>query len=266
MDDLGTPASARGPQPHRTIDRVTQILEEVIYRPGMTFTELTSALDAPKSSVHGFIQGLLSSGWLYEADRRFYLGPAVYSLTLATGSLRFGLVRHEDMIALREATGLGVLLGVRVGDHLIYVATEEGPEPLPGFDARANIRRTLLSDAGGWAILATLSDAERHRYLQAHGEAQPERRAAFQDALAQLQDRGAVAVLHPNQGYGEVAAGFADARGDAIASVALVGAVSEIEGRTEELTSLLRAHVDGWQERAAGAAVGSSRTYQRPVY
>ena len=32
------------PQPHRTVDRVTRILEEVVYKPGMTFAELVRAL------------------------------------------------------------------------------------------------------------------------------------------------------------------------------------------------------------------------------
>ena len=59
----GTPMrTERAPQNHRTVDRVTRILEEVVYSPGMTFAELVRALDAPKSSVHGFIRGLLAKG------------------------------------------------------------------------------------------------------------------------------------------------------------------------------------------------------------
>src|SRR6516165_11026996 len=84
--DLGGPAN------HRTVDRVTQILEEVVYHPGIGFAELARALGAPKSSVHGFIRGLLAKGWLYESDRGFYLGPAVYGLTLASGRIRAGQV------------------------------------------------------------------------------------------------------------------------------------------------------------------------------
>jgi hypothetical protein len=57
------------PDTHRTIDRVTRILEEVVYAPGLTFSELVRALGASKSSVHGFIQGLLAKGWLYEEQR-----------------------------------------------------------------------------------------------------------------------------------------------------------------------------------------------------
>ena len=57
--------SKRVPQNHRTVDRVTRILEEVVYHPGITFAELVRALNAAKSSVHGFMRGLLAKGWLY---------------------------------------------------------------------------------------------------------------------------------------------------------------------------------------------------------
>ena len=84
----------RVPKNHRTIDRVTRLLEEVVYNPGMTFAQFVRALNAPKSSVHGFISGLLANGWLYQEQHRFYLGPAVYGLTLASGHIRAGLVTH----------------------------------------------------------------------------------------------------------------------------------------------------------------------------
>src|ERR1700741_3601942 len=113
---------ARIPQNHRTIDRVTRILEEVVYNPGMTFAELVRALDAAKSSVHGFISGLLAKGWLYQEQHRFYLGPAVYGLTMASGHIRAGLVTHEDLVALERETGVAAFLGVQAGDHLIYIA------------------------------------------------------------------------------------------------------------------------------------------------
>ena len=72
--------SKRVPQNHRTVDRVTRILEEVVYHPGITFAELVCALNAAKSSVHGFMRGLLAKGWLYEEQGRYYLGPAVDGL------------------------------------------------------------------------------------------------------------------------------------------------------------------------------------------
>lgn len=150
---------------HRTIDRVTRILEEVVYRPGVTFAELTRALDAPKSTVHGFIRGLLAKGWLFESDRGFYLGPAVYGLTLVSGHIRAGSVTHEDLVALYEETGTTVFLGVEAGDHLVYV-DEVGADTVEGFEARSNIRRTLVATPGGKALLAARPDAELEPYLR----------------------------------------------------------------------------------------------------
>ena len=161
-----------GPKNHRTIDRVTRILEEVVYNPGMTFTELVAAVGAAKSSVHGFIQGLLAVGWLFEEKGRFYLGPAVYGLTLASGHIRAGVVTFDDLQRLHEETGVAVFLGVQAGDHLIYIA-ETGSDPVSGFDARTNIRRTLIDTAGGKALLAAMPDLERETHLRRARAAAP---------------------------------------------------------------------------------------------
>ena len=185
------------PEVHRTVDRVTRILEEVVYKPGMTFAELARALAAPKSSVHGFIRGLLAKGWLYEADHRFYLGPAVYGLTLASGHIRAGLVTQADLAGLHEETGLAVFLGVQAGDHLIYVA-EAGSDVIASFEARSNIRRYSAGHGRGKALLAAKPDAEREAYLrrQNGNEAElvdsflDEYRGNYQDA--DCQERAAV--------------------------------------------------------------------------
>ena len=97
----------------------TRIIEEVVYNPGLTFSDLVRALGAAKSSVHGFIRGLLARGWLYEDNGRFYLGAAVYGLTLASGDIRAGGIKRSDLVALHQDSGAAVFVGVRAGDHLI---------------------------------------------------------------------------------------------------------------------------------------------------
>jgi hypothetical protein len=63
LDDLAelpdSEASERAPQNHCTIAFVTQLLEEFVYNPGMTFAEWARAVDTPTSSVHGFIRGFI---------------------------------------------------------------------------------------------------------------------------------------------------------------------------------------------------------------
>jgi DNA-binding IclR family transcriptional regulator len=248
--ELSLEAVERAPQNHRTIDRVTQILEEVVYNPGMTFAELARALDAPKSSVHGFIRGLLAAGWLYEDNHRFYLGPAVYGLTLATGHIRAGLVTDADLTALHEATGATVFLGLRAGDHLIYVA-EAGSDTLAGFGARTNIRRSLLETAGGKALLAAMSEPDRNAFLRRRpAEDTPLIEQFLADFDEIRQTRLARNTLHGGA-RSAIATTVRNRDGDVVAEVTLVGPSSQIAPKAKKLGRTLLEHVDRWQTRVS---------------
>ncbi|MCC6196877.1 MAG: helix-turn-helix domain-containing protein [Burkholderiales bacterium] len=231
-------SSARAPQNHRTIDRVTRILEAVVYTPGMSFADLVRALDAPKSSVHGFIRGLLAIGWLYEDRHRFYLGPAVYGLTLASGHMRAGSVTHADLTALHRATGCAAFLGVPAGDHLIYIA-EAGSDHVAGFEARSNIRRTLLYTAGGKALLASRSEADRDSYLRRQSAADP---ALVDSFLAEYDAIKLTRIATNTRRSGTrfaIATAVHDASGYPVASLTLVGPTAEVKPRLEQLGKIL---------------------------
>ena len=237
--------SKRVPQNHRTIDRVTRILEEVVYNPGMTFAELVRALDAAKSSVHGFISGLLANGWLYQEQHRFYLGPAVYGLTLASGHIRAGLVTHEDLVALEKETGVAAFLGVQAGDHLIYIA-EAGSDHVAGFEARSNIRRTLLITAGGKALLAERSEADRELYLRRRGPDERDLVDRFLEEYAQIRKTRIATNAH--RGRFAIATTVHSQSGDPVASITLVGPALEVQPRMKKLSQILLRHVDSWTE------------------
>lgn len=240
------PATAR--QRHRTIDRVTQILEEVVYNPGATFAELTRTLDAPKSSVYGFIQGLLAAGWLFEDNRRFYLGPAVYGLTLASGHIQAGSVTDQDLAVLHEAAGVAVFLGVTAGDHLIYVG-EAGSDTLTGFAARTNIRRTLLETAGGKALLAAMPEVQLNSYLRRRTKAEESQVEQFLSECASIRATRIARNTVVGGARSAVATTLINKSGEAVAEVTLVGPTDDIIGRDDELSATLLAHVDALQPR-----------------
>jgi DNA-binding IclR family transcriptional regulator len=248
------PAAApeRVPQNHRTVDRVTRILEEVVYSPGMTFAELVRALDAPKSSVHGFIRGLLAKGWLHQERHRFYLGPAVYGLTLASGHIRAGLVTHEDLAALHVETELPAYLGVPAGDHLIYVA-EAGSDPVGRFEAQSNIRRTLLGTAGGKALLAERHDAERESYLRRRSKDEAELVDRFLEEYQTIKKTGIATNVRRSGTRFAIAATVHNPARDAVASVTLVGPTGDVQPRLKKLSQILRRHVDSWTRRGMTA-------------
>jgi DNA-binding IclR family transcriptional regulator len=230
---------------HPTIGRVTRILEELAYRPGSTFAELTRAVGAPKSSMHGFVRGLVADEWLVEDDHRLYLGATFYHLAVGSGRIRAGTVSDADLAALHRETGLTAFVGVRAGDHLIYVA-EAGSDMLSGFGARSNIRRSMLTAAGGRALLAELPQPELDAFLHRRG---PEEqldveefigsRAAIRASRLAVQNsrrrmRTAVATTIP---------GSSEA---AVAAVTLVGPTAEVAHRIDALGELLLHRVAGW--------------------
>jgi DNA-binding IclR family transcriptional regulator len=240
----------RGPQPHRTIDRVTQILEEVVYHPGMTFAELSRALDAPKSSVHGFIRGLLAVGWLYQDGNQFFIGPAIHGLTLASGHLRAGSVTDADLQQLRDELDVAVFLGVQAGDSLIYVS-ESGAELLPGFGARTNIRRRLLETAGGKALLAAMPADQRDAFLRRRG---PEEAPLIDAFFSEYDDIVRTRVARNTRQSGTrfaLATVVYGLSGRPAAEVTLTGRAADMLPREAELARTLLKHVDAWQRRSA---------------
>jgi DNA-binding IclR family transcriptional regulator len=239
----------RLPQNHRTVDRVTRILEEVVYKPGMTFAELVRALGAAKSSVHGFISGLLANGWLHEEQRRFYLGPAVYALTLASGHIRAGLVTHTDLLALHQESGVGVFLGVQAGDQLIYIA-EAGSDQVTGFAARSNIRRSLLDTAGGKALLAARSDAERDALLRRSSAAEAELVERFLNEYQDIKDTRIATNTRRKGAQYAIATAVHNQFGVAVAAITLVGPTPALRPREKKLARMLLRAVESWSRRS----------------
>jgi len=242
-------SSERGPQNHRTVDRVTRILEEVVYNPGMTFAELVRALGAPKSSVHGFIRGLLAKGWLHQEEHRFYLGPAVYGLTLASGQIRAGLVTQGDLDALHAEAGLPAYLGVQAGDHLIYIA-EAGSDPVGRFDARSNIRRTMLTTAGGKALLTERRDADREAYLRRRSKEESDLVEQFLQEYHTIKSTRVATNVRRNGTRFAIATTVHNPASEPVASVTLVGPTPEVQPRLKKLTQILCRHVDAWARRS----------------
>jgi DNA-binding IclR family transcriptional regulator len=238
---------------HQTITRVTRILEEVVYRPGATYAELTRALGAPKSSVYGFIRGLLAVDWLFEQDHRLYLGPAFYSLAVASGHIRAGMVTTADLEALYREAGLTAFVGVRAGDHLIYIA-EAGSDLMSGFEAQSNIRRDLLTTAGGKALLAALPENELRGFLRRRQPAEQGEISSFLEALPSIRENKIAVNINPSRSRTGLATVILGPRGHAVASVTLVGATSQVLPRVETLSELLRRRVEAWRERSTAGA------------
>ncbi|MDJ1136974.1 IclR family transcriptional regulator [Streptomyces iconiensis] len=168
---------------HRTVSRVTGILESVARQGGARMHELAEALDAPKSSVFGLVKGLVSTGYLTEERGVYRLGPALGSL-LSPSAPDVIEAATPSLEALRDEFGETAMLGTAVGDSLIYIAAAESQQ-LIRYSAPLRTRRPLYPPSAGKVILACRSARRRDSYLDAVLPSAVERKAA-RDELARV--------------------------------------------------------------------------------
>ncbi|EJJ28553.1 transcriptional regulator [Rhizobium sp. CF142] len=246
----------RNHSPHRTIDRVARLIEEIVYRPGMTFGELLKVTDLPKSTLHGFVEGLLANGWLYGqrdgSQHRLHLGPAVYGLILSSGKVRAGSVSNGDLYELHAKVDAEVYLGVLVGHQLVYVA-EAGADPVAGFHPRNVIRRELLRSAGGKALLASQPQTWIENFLRARPSESDD---LIRDFLAEARDIRATGVAHNFTQNGTrfaLASVLRDSGGKPVASVTVVGPADSLVARREEIAKELLQYIARWERRETEA-------------
>lgn len=167
---------------HRTVDRVAELLEAAVARPGSSLTELARAVDAPVSSVQKLVDGLVAVGYLDEEHRRYSLGPAPSVLSVRAGRPAVP-VRHATLAAVSDRLGLPVQLAVRVGDDAVWVDWAGADEAFD-YALSSQIRRPLVDTAAGRVLVAHLPAAARQAVVRA---ARPTDPAAGLALLADLE-------------------------------------------------------------------------------
>ena len=171
-------------RPHRTVDRVTGILETVSLSPrGLTLAELADALDAAKTSIQDLANGLVARGYLLEEDHRFFLGPGPFILASRANKLAALALDHEFVAHLAKALECTVFVGVRVGDAIVFTDHVGEESPSLTYVARTHARRPLYTSAAGKTLLANVPDREMHRLLDL---ARPEQSGEVRQFLAEL--------------------------------------------------------------------------------
>jgi DNA-binding IclR family transcriptional regulator len=177
-------------RPHRTVDRVVEILETVsLSSRGVTLAELATALGAAKSSVQELTNGLLARGYLIEDERRFHLGPGPFILASRANKLAALSLDHKFVVEVAELLDCAVLVGVRVGDAIVFTDVVGEESPSLTFVARTHARRPLYTSAAGKTLLANVPDDEMHRLLDLAGPDQAGEVRQFLSELPEIRSR-----------------------------------------------------------------------------
>ncbi len=149
--------------------RLLKLLEEVVRRGGpVTPTELTSATELPKATLHRLFQTLESEGYLQrEPDGRSYsVGARARQLAVATmSSQRVRTPRLAIMRALAKDIGETCNFAIPDREAMVYLDRVETEWPLRvQFSEGAHV--PFYCTAGGKLYLSTLSDLRLESYLR----------------------------------------------------------------------------------------------------
>jgi IclR family acetate operon transcriptional repressor len=147
----------------------------------LSLSQLAKLLDVPVSSCHQLVGTLEARGYLYAVGRRKEIYPSGKLLGVARA-----LVAHDTWVRaagpylqnLRDVTRETIILGKRQGYRVIYLAIEEGTEPVR-FTAQVGDRKPLHFSAIGRALLAELDDRALRDTLRGLGDRYPKSLSGF---------------------------------------------------------------------------------------
>ncbi len=250
----------------------------------MTFTEISLALDLPRSSLHGLLSTLTEGGWVtYDSPSKSY-GLGIRTLEAGNAYLRTQSLptrARPFMERIRDALDETVQLSVLDGRYNIYVDKVDGQQAL--VLASAVGRRLPAHATGvGKVMLADLDPAALERLL---GHVTLERftdntltdKAALYRRLQTIRDNGyGTDEEEYTIGVRCVAVPIRDLRGEVIAAMSVSVPVIRFdeESSTRALALLFEASSGlsaalGYQDRQApvgppGAPAWSKPTHARP--
>ena len=153
----------------KSADRALNIIEFVADRGTVRFQDILTELSLARSSAHGLLRTLVSSGWLeHDPETRTYtLGLRAWQIGQKySGHRGLADIAHPHMDVLAKKVGETVQLARLDGIENVYIAISESPHP---FRLASSVGMRLHAHATGLgkALLSQLDPKEARRRLTA---------------------------------------------------------------------------------------------------
>jgi len=237
----------------KSAGRVLEILEyfDDLQRQS-TVMEIADALGYPQSSTSALLRSLVTMGYLnYDAKKRTYitssrvalLGNWVNSPFFAEGDI------ISMMKELNEETHDTVVLAMRNGQHVQYIHVIQATSPARLHMTLGTVR-PLAASGAGYALLATMTDAEITRIVMranaeaADGEPLIKTRALLEQ-IAEVRRKGyAFTCDMVTRGGGIIAVPLPRMAGQPQMVVGIGGISEVMRQREETLATALRSQIE----------------------
>lgn len=176
---------------HRTVSRIALILQRVASSPdGLRLNDIAQALDAPKSSVHGLVKGLVEVGFLEFTNGHYVRGEGLDRITPANQRTLIHLAEPR-MSKLLSTFNETVVLSTMLGDSLTYLLTMESTHPIRYVPP--HVRPDIgVPSASVKIFLANVPDEQVRSYLSSRVR-EPDRRDAI---LAEIETARSTGVAY----------------------------------------------------------------------
>jgi DNA-binding IclR family transcriptional regulator len=222
------------------VERVTAILELAAARTGgVRLSDVADHLEAPTSSTHSLLRGLVAVGYLRESTGRYRLGPALGLLLGHSAPEHLVTTVRPELERLAAETGETAILGTRAGVSVVYVDQVESRE-LIRYAAPLYERRSLEHSSIGKLYLADLTARELDRTLGRGW------RTTFAGLGAELEQARQTGLSYNRQetvvGVVAVASGVRSG-GALIAGISVVGPEVRVTPKLDQIAGAVRAAV-----------------------
>ena len=215
----------------RSLMRVLRAFSLLSHSPqGISLSELTAALETPKSSLLNLLRPLVAEGYLVNQAGCYRLGPAVFRMSAGVLSAwNFSKVIRPFMEELSARTQESVLLGIlnKEAGVLTYVEVIDSPHP-GRYHITAGTTRPLYASSAGRLLLAHADPAWLEEYLSTLNiksrTASPISKSWLRKQLPLIREQGAEWAIDVYlSGLASVAAPVFDSEGRCIASLNIAG-------------------------------------------
>jgi DNA-binding IclR family transcriptional regulator len=225
---------------HRTVGRVMSILEVVLASEGrgMRLGDLSTALEAPKSSVHGLAKGLVATGYLREEDGRYLVGPAISSL-IAAGPVTVQEAYRHTLAELTARWGETTMLATLVGDSVVYLDSVHSDAFIRA-TPDLNRRLPLWPRSSGKCFLAFMEPKRREAYLRRQFSGSAEVDAARDELDAVRNDRIGYNIGQSVADHIGLAVPVVPKKLPVTTAIAIAGPKLRMQDRVEEMAADLR--------------------------
>lgn len=257
----GTAAQAGANAALGSIEKACRILKAMTDPRHSRLTDIAAYCGMEKSTAMRVLDALIREDMVRRdpVSKRYVFGPEMGRIgACAQERFDWPALAHDSLVRLADKFEDTALLSVLSGVETVCVDVQLGSYPLQANYQQRGSRRTLGVGAGGVALLAAMSDAEREAALSQirprldhfpalNAQALDERVGAAQrDGYSMLLD-----AVVPN--IGGVAVVVND-RGRPVAALSVTALTERITSREKELAAALRREVDMIEAELAAAA------------